>query len=116
MIARTPRPFRLRAVLFDFDGTLTRPGALDFAALAGDDVRTLVIFRDVKSAVDARAHGLPDGMLNLGNVHAGPGRVSISRSVFLDDRDARELATLSNGGMDVRVQAVPTDAPARYPG
>ena len=28
-----PRPFRLRAVLFDFDGTLTRPGALDFAAL-----------------------------------------------------------------------------------
>ncbi len=27
-----PRPFRLRAVLFDFDGTLTRPDALDFAA------------------------------------------------------------------------------------
>jgi hydrogenase expression/formation protein HypE len=28
-----PPPFRLRAVLFDFDGTLTRPGALDFAAI-----------------------------------------------------------------------------------
>jgi HAD superfamily hydrolase (TIGR01509 family) len=28
-----PRPFRLRAVLFDFDGTLTRPGALDFPAI-----------------------------------------------------------------------------------
>ncbi|NLE22681.1 MAG: HAD-IA family hydrolase [Actinobacteria bacterium] len=28
-----PRPFRLRAVLFDFDGTLTHPGALDFAAI-----------------------------------------------------------------------------------
>jgi hydrogenase expression/formation protein HypE len=27
------RPFRLRAVLFDFDGTLTRPGALDFEAM-----------------------------------------------------------------------------------
>ena len=27
------RPFRLRAVLFDFDGTLTRPGALDFATI-----------------------------------------------------------------------------------
>ncbi len=27
------RPFRLRAVLFDFDGTLTRPGALDFPAV-----------------------------------------------------------------------------------
>jgi len=31
--ARSPRAFRLRAVLFDFDGTLTRPGALDFAAV-----------------------------------------------------------------------------------
>jgi len=30
---RSPRPFRLRAVLFDLDGTLTRPGALDFAAV-----------------------------------------------------------------------------------
>jgi len=28
-----PRRFRLRAVLFDFDGTLTVPGALDFAAV-----------------------------------------------------------------------------------
>ena len=28
-----PPPFRLRAVLFDFDGTLTIPGALDFAAI-----------------------------------------------------------------------------------
>jgi HAD superfamily hydrolase (TIGR01509 family) len=33
--ARRPavRPFRLRAVLFDFDGTLTIPGQLDFAAI-----------------------------------------------------------------------------------
>ena len=29
---KPPRAFRLRAVLFDFDGTLTHPGALDFAA------------------------------------------------------------------------------------
>jgi HAD superfamily hydrolase (TIGR01509 family) len=27
------RPFRLRAVLFDFDGTITRPGAIDFPAI-----------------------------------------------------------------------------------
>jgi HAD superfamily hydrolase (TIGR01509 family) len=30
---RSTRPFRLRCVLFDFDDTLTRPGALDFAAM-----------------------------------------------------------------------------------
>jgi len=27
------RPFRIKAVLFDFDGTLTRPGAIDFALI-----------------------------------------------------------------------------------
>ena len=30
---RDGSPFRLTAVVFDFDGTLTRPGALDFAAI-----------------------------------------------------------------------------------
>jgi hydrogenase expression/formation protein HypE len=30
---REGRPFRIAAVVFDFDGTLTQPGALDFAAL-----------------------------------------------------------------------------------
>ncbi len=33
MTGHGPRPFRLRAVLFDLDGTLTRPGALDFPAI-----------------------------------------------------------------------------------
>lgn len=83
--------------------------ALDFAALASDRVRTLVLFRDVKSAVQARKRGLPNGMLNLGNVHAGPGRVSVSRSVFLDDADAAALRELSKAGMDVQVQAVPSE-------
>ncbi len=30
---RAGRPFRIEGVLFDFDGTLTRPGALDFVAI-----------------------------------------------------------------------------------
>ncbi len=33
MTGHGPRPFRLRGVLFDLDGTLTRPGALDFPAI-----------------------------------------------------------------------------------
>lgn len=32
-VPRPPRPFRLEAVLFDFDGTLTRPDGLDFPAI-----------------------------------------------------------------------------------
>lgn len=83
---------------------------LDFRALAADKVRTLVLFRDVQAAVVAREHGLPDGTLNLGNVHAGPGRVAVSRSVFLDVADQLALVQLAEGGMQVQVQAVPSEA------
>ena len=84
---------------------------LDFRALAEDSVCTLVLFRDVQAAVSAREHGLPNGTLNLGNVHAGPGRVAVSRSVFLDDADQRALQWLSESGMRVQVQAVPGESP-----
>lgn len=88
---------------------------LDFRALAADKVRTLVLFRDVRAAVVAREHGLPNGTLNLGNVHAGPGRVAVSRSVFLDDVDRVALAQLSASGMTVQVQAVPSEATQSLP-
>ncbi len=88
---------------------------LDFRALDADKVRTLVLFRDVRTAVVAREHGLPNGTLNLGNVHAGPGRVAVSRSVFLDDVDRVALAQLSASGMTVQVQAVPSEATQSLP-
>ena len=93
----------------DVDLILVSPSRADFRAFASDKVPTLVLFRDVKGAVSARERGLPDGMLNLGNVHSGPGRVSVSRSVFLDESDSRALALLAQSGMQVRVQSVPSD-------
>jgi len=33
MILHLQRPFRIKAVLFDFDGTLTQPGAIDFSII-----------------------------------------------------------------------------------
>jgi mannose/fructose/N-acetylgalactosamine-specific phosphotransferase system component IIB len=103
------------AIPEDVELVLSSVEALDFSRLASDPVRTLVLFRDVRSAVAARAHGLPDGLLNVGNVHAGPGRVSVSRSVFLDADDAGALENLARGGMTVSVQAVPTDPAATFP-
>ena len=89
---------------------------IDFKKLASDGIATLVLFREVKSAVAAREWGLPDGMLNVGNVHSGPGRVSVSRSVFLDPSDSSALAALAQGGMTVRVQSVPSETAQLIPG
>lgn len=103
------------AVPPEVEVVLEKVAAVDFARLAKDGVRTLVLFRDVAAAVEARRHGLPDGPLNLGNLHAGPGRAAVSRSVFLDDVDARALAELGAGGMQVNIQAVPSEVPAALP-
>ncbi len=86
---------------------------LDAGALAKDDVPTLVLFRDVAAVVFARAHGLPDGPLTLGNVHAGPGRHPVSRSVFLTADEEVQLSKLTESGMDVTIQSVPSEAPQR---
>ena len=88
---------------------LTQVAKVDFKKLASDAVPTLVLFREVKSAVAARERGLPDGMLNVGNVHSGPGRTAVSRSVFLDPDDSLALGALAKSGMTVRVQSVPSD-------
>ena len=79
----------------------------DFAALASDPVPTLVLLRDVAAALTARKLGLPDGPLNVGNVHSGLGRAQVTRSVFLTE-DEREA--LKHSGMTVTLQAVPSEA------
>jgi len=87
---------------------ISRIAHTDFAKLAEDEVRTLVLLRDVASAVAARKVGLPDGPLNVGNVHAGIGRAQVTRAVFLSDVEKDELKAL---GMSVSLQAVPNEEP-----
>jgi PTS system mannose-specific IIB component len=88
---------------------------LDPRALSADAVPTLILFRDVASAVRARQQGLPDGRLTVGNVHAGPGRRAVSRSVFLSTDEQAQLDALGTSGMDVVIQAVPSEAPVKVP-
>lgn len=106
--------FRL-AVPADVEVVTTPVDGVNYRSLFDDQVRTLVLFRDVQAAVAARRAGLPDGVLNVGNLHAAPGRVEVTRSVFLDDADRAALATLKQGGMQVVVQAIPADKPSPLP-
>lgn len=82
---------------------------VDFALISKDSVRTLVLLRDVAAAVAARRRGLPEGAINVGNVHAGIGRRQVTRSVFLTDEERIQLKQLSAGGMTVSLRAVPTE-------
>lgn len=83
----------------------------DFDGASKDAVRTLVLLREVGSVALARSKGLPDGPLNLGNVHASAGRKAITRAVFLSGQEVDELKVLQSQGMPVSFQAVPLEKP-----
>jgi HAD superfamily hydrolase (TIGR01509 family) len=83
------RPFRLRAVLFDFDGTLTRPGALDFAAIK-------------------REVGCPPDRFVLewiGELAAGPARDAAAAALERFELAAADASEPNDGAEDV-VRAV----------
>jgi PTS system mannose-specific IIB component len=82
---------------------------VDYRALAADKVRTLVLVRDVASAVAAHAAGLSDVAVNVGNVHAGSGRAQVTPSVFLSHDELSQLKRLSEAGLTVEVRAVPSE-------
>lgn len=77
----------------------------DLARAAADPVRTLVVVRDVGAAQTLHQRGLLKGRLQLGNVHAGPGRSPRSRSVFLSDDEVLALSALAASGLTVEAQA-----------
>ena len=71
-----PRPYCVKAVLFDFDGTLTRPGAIDFAG--------------IRSAI-----GCPEGQTLLEYIAALPGEDRRREAMGLLDRMELEGARRS---------------------
>jgi len=78
---------RYRAVLFDFDGTLTHPGALDFPALR-------------------RALGCPPGTLILEHIDALPTEEerSLKRRILADFEMAAARASVPNDGAEEAVR------------
>ena len=86
-----------------------------FEALRTDDIRTLLLFRDVVGLVEAQERGLVPGHVNLGNVHYGSGRRQVSPSVFLSPDELRQLKMLTDEGARVEARGVPADRPVEYP-
>lgn len=100
------------AVPADIDVLLAKVDDLPWKKLMSDGPRTLVLLRDVSSALRAYDNGLI-GPLNLGNVHAGPLRYAVSRSVFLTEGEKAQLLDLTKDGLAVTIQAVPNETPLR---
>ena len=83
----------------------------DLGGVRAGPESTLVLLREVRSAVKAKERGLALPTLNLGNVHFAPGRRQISPSVFLSLEELAELRALAAAGTQVEMRALPGDKP-----
>ena len=82
---------------------------------AGVGPGTLVLLREVATASQLAAAGVPLPRLNLGNVHFRAGRRPVSPTVYLDEDELALLEALAKAGTEVEVRAVPAEAPAFLP-
>jgi mannose/fructose/N-acetylgalactosamine-specific phosphotransferase system component IIB len=87
---------------------------VDFGALSSDEIKTLVLVRDVTGALAARERGLLFDHLNLGNVHYASGRKQVSASVFLSPEELEQLKMLAADGVTVEARGVPSDKPVTF--
>jgi len=84
-----------------------------WAEVAAAPEPVLVIFREVEGLRRAFGRGLSPAlapMVNLGNVHYGPGRRQVTPSVFLSQEELLMLRDLAAAGFRIEARAVPQGA------
>jgi len=75
----------------------------------GAPEKTLLLLREVQSAVALVAAGVPIARLNLGNVHFRAGRKQAAPTLYLDASELEALEALARGGTEIEWRAVPAD-------
>jgi PTS system mannose-specific IIB component len=87
---------------------------VDFAALAAEKRRILVLVREIADLEKAVAAGLTPALsphLNLGNVHYSQGRIQVTPTIFLSKPEFAGLQRLARAGFTVEAQVIPSDTP-----
>lgn len=69
-----------------------------------DRQNTLVLFKNVASALELLNLGYPLSELNIGNIGAAPGRKQISKNVFISNEDKLIIKSLVSKGVNVYLQ------------
>lgn len=103
---------------------LAAPAGLDIRVLSVTDAAsaveqeetagaTMLLFKRIDQA-EALAKVLQDsahplGELNIGNIGSAPGRVQVTKNVFLSPEDKASLENLQGMGVDVFLQMLYTD-------
>lgn len=73
------------------------------------DARVLLLFATAHDALQSYRAGAPITTLNLGNMHAGTGKLKCSCTISLAPEDIDDLRVLDQAGVKVVSQCVPSE-------
>lgn len=74
-----------------------------------DDFRVLLLFASSRDALEGYRQGIAFSELNLGNMHAGEGKLKLSCTIALDTEDIVNLQTLEDAGVRIVSRCIPSD-------
>lgn len=80
-----------------------------FATGELDKERVLLLFATAQDILDAYRLGVPITRVNLGNMHAEPGKSRYSSTIALDASDIDDLQHLTEAGVRITLQCVPSN-------
>ena len=102
MKAAVPRGIRVIVETVDAAAQLLHSNELD-------NTRVLLLFATASDARRAIESGVPMKKLNLGNMHAGSGKLQCSCTIFLDPEDVKDLQKIEEYGVRITSQCVPSE-------
>lgn len=109
---------RLMAIVASSQGIDTRFFTLERTAKiidkASPDQKIFLVCKtpgDVRKLVEM---GVELKRVNIGNMHQSEGKRSLSKKVFVDDKDIEDLDYLKSKGIDLFIQDVPGDKKIQY--
>ncbi|MDF1580845.1 MAG: PTS sugar transporter subunit IIB [Desulfuromonadales bacterium] len=78
------------------------------------DERVLLLFSSSHDALEACRLGIPVTRLNLGNMHAGPGKLRYTSTIAMNAEDIDNFQHLTESGVSISVQSVPANRETRF--
>lgn len=76
---------------------------------AADRQKIFIVVKTPGDALKLVEGGVPITELNVGNMHFAPGKVEVTKKVYVDQQDKDDLMALVNKGVNVYIQDVPGD-------
>lgn len=111
--AENPLQQKLMATTADSSGVdirfFTIKHTIDIIDKAADRQHIFIVIQTPADALKLIKNGVPIKKVNVGNMHFHPGKVEITKKVYIDEKDKSDLLEMIKRGVDVFIEDYPGD-------